>query len=124
MKIKLDENLGQRGADIFRNAGHDVETVASEGLCGATDRALIDACRREGRGLVTLDLDFSNPLVFRPADYAGIAVLRLPHRAMDADLWVACEVLVGGLRIAPLNGRLWIVHRGIIREYRPEQDAP
>jgi hypothetical protein len=123
MKPNLDENLGQRGADLFRTAGHDVETVADEGLCGAADRAVIDACRREGRGLVTLDLDFSNPLVFRPSDYAGIAVLRLPPRAMDSDLWAACEVLVRGLRIAPLAGRLWIVHRGIIREYRPEQDA-
>jgi hypothetical protein len=46
MKIKLDEHLGQRGAEIFRSAGHDVETVASEGLSGATDRALIDVCRR------------------------------------------------------------------------------
>jgi len=63
-------------------------------------------------------------LVFRPSDDAGIAVLRLPHRAMDTNLWAACEVLVRGLRIAPLAGRLWIVHRGIIREYRPEQHAP
>ena len=124
MKIKLDENLGRRGAEIFRTAGHDVETVASERLSGATDRELIDVCRREGRCLVTLNLDFSNPLVFRPSDYAGIAVLRLPHRATDTDLWAACEVLVRGLRIAPVVGRLWIVHRGIIREYRPEPDGP
>ncbi|WP_295443347.1 DUF5615 family PIN-like protein [uncultured Thiodictyon sp.] len=61
MKIKLDENLGQRGAEIFRTAGHDVETVASERLSGATDRELIGICRREDRCLVTLDLDFSNP---------------------------------------------------------------
>jgi predicted nuclease of predicted toxin-antitoxin system len=123
MKIKLDENLGRRAAEIFLNAGHDVETVASERLSGATDRELIEICRREGRCLVTLDLDFSNPLVFTPSDYAGIAVLRLPHRATDTDLWAACEVLVRGIRIAPLVGRLWIVHRGIIREYRPEPDG-
>ena len=123
MKTKLDENLGRRGAEIFRNAGHNVETVASERLSGATDRELIDVCRREGRCLVTLDLDFSNPLVFRPSDYAGIAVLRLPHRATDNDLWATCEILVRGLRIVPVVGRPWIVHRGIIREYRPEPDG-
>ena len=27
MKLKLDENLGSRGAEQFRQAGHDVSTV-------------------------------------------------------------------------------------------------
>jgi predicted nuclease of predicted toxin-antitoxin system len=72
MKMKLDENLGRRGAEIFRTAGHDVATVASQRLSGATDRELIDVCRREGRCLVTLDLDFSNPLVFSGAGFGGL----------------------------------------------------
>jgi hypothetical protein len=29
--------------------------------------------------LVTLDLDFSNPLLFKPSEYSGIAALRLSH---------------------------------------------
>jgi len=31
----------------------------------AEDAALIDLCRQEGRAIVTLDLDFANPLRFR-----------------------------------------------------------
>jgi len=92
VKIKLDENLGERGAALFRAAGHDVATVPQQRLSGASDLQLIDVCRREGRCLVTLDLDFSNPLVFEPADYSGIAVLRLPQRSMDTELWDACAV--------------------------------
>lgn len=59
MKIKLDENLGERGATLFRAAGHDVASVPQQRLSGASDHQLIDVCHRESRCLVTLDLDFS-----------------------------------------------------------------
>ena len=35
MKIKLDENLGERGATLFRAAGHDLPTVSSRRLAHA-----------------------------------------------------------------------------------------
>lgn len=120
MRIKLDENLGIRGAVLFRRAGHDVETVPEEALSGASDQKLIEVCRSEKRCLVTLDLDFSNPMLFKPAGYSGIAVLRLPPKAMDLDLWDACSVLIDGLKSGSIEGRLWIVHRRRIREYRPD----
>jgi len=47
MKFKLDENLGQRGADLFRKAGYDAVTVVEQGLCSATDRKLLEHCQKE-----------------------------------------------------------------------------
>ena len=120
MRFKLDENLGNRGAEIFREFGHDVDTVPAERLQSADDRSLIDICRREGRCLVSLDLDFSNPLVFRPERYAGIAVLRLPHQSSPEDLYELTQRLAAAASDRELAGKLWIVQKRGIREYQPD----
>lgn len=41
-------------------------TVPIQALTSADDRQLIEACRCEGRALVTLDMDFANPFFIRP----------------------------------------------------------
>ncbi|MCX5810098.1 MAG: DUF5615 family PIN-like protein [Proteobacteria bacterium] len=97
MKLKLDENLGKSAATIFRNAGHDTATIAEEGLKGAHDSKIIEMCKAEARCLVTLDMDFGNPLVFYPEKYNGIAVLRLPYMPSYDDLLDACRTLIAAL---------------------------
>ena len=121
MRLKLDENLGTRGRDLLLQAGHDVVTVPEQSLCSAADRVLIDICRSERRCLVTLDLDFSNPLRFKPSDYAGIAVLRLPTKPTPDDLFDLVRTLIGGLARQNIEGQLWIVQRGRVRVYQQEE---
>ncbi|MBW3600534.1 MAG: DUF5615 family PIN-like protein [Planctomycetes bacterium] len=121
MKLKLDENLSHAAAEVFRQAGHEVETVASEKLSGASDEDVLKACQHEQRALVTLDLDFSNPLRFEPASHAGIAVLRLPSKPSHEDLLAVCRSLVRALEREALGGKLWSVERGRIREYQPPE---
>jgi predicted nuclease of predicted toxin-antitoxin system len=120
LRLKTDENLGQQAAVLLRNAGHDVATVPEQELCRTPDRALIEICRQEARCLVTMDLDFNNPLLFNPVDYPGVAVLRLPARPTPQDLLDVLHTLVGALSQRQITGRLWIVQRGRIREYQPK----
>jgi len=122
MKLKLDENLGRRCVELLAAAGHDVATVVDQQLAGASDKELSDVCRAEGRCLVSLDLDFANPLQFRPGLYPGIAVLRLPSRPTAADLVAAVQTLIRALQTETINGRLWIVEIERMRVYRPEDE--
>ena len=124
MLIKLDENLGERGRQLFAEAGHDVSTVKDQGLAGAVGPMVIDVCRAEGRCLVTLDMDFSNPFLFPPDQYAGTAVIRLPRRVSPNDLYAAVGILIAALARDSIAGKLWIVERHRIRVYLPEAGGP
>ena len=62
-------------------------------------------------------MDFSNPLRFPPEGTPGIAVLRLPSPASLESLREVLGVLLAALAIRPIDGRLWIVQPGAVREY-------
>jgi predicted nuclease of predicted toxin-antitoxin system len=121
--IKLEENPGERGRPLFADAGHDVATVADQGLAGAVDPRVIAVCGAERRCLVTLDLDFSNPFIFPPEPYAGVAVLR-PRRTTPDELYATVATLIAAPGRSSIEGKLWTVERHHIREYLPEEETP
>lgn len=77
MKLKLDENMPARLARVFAQHGHDVETVAEEGLAGHPDSEVWEAAKSEGRMLVTQDLDFSDIRRFESGTHPGLVLVRL-----------------------------------------------
>ena len=120
MKFKLDENLGNRGAELLRSAGHRVATVYEQHLNGASDPIVASVCAEEGRCLITMDRDFTSPLLFPPENYAGIVVLRLSHNPAGNEIRDALHTLLLALNGREnLIGKLWIVRRNRVREYRP-----
>lgn len=132
MKFKLDENLGRVPAAVLFEAGFDVVTVSDQQLQGALDRDVIDCCIREERCLITMDVEFGNPLLFPPERYRGIVLLRLPARVtteliLDALRTLRDALLARGLpprSSIPLPGpdrRLWVVQPGRVRLYQGEE---
>lgn len=118
MRIKLDENLGVRGAQILEHGGCDVATVVTENLCSSSDEKLIGVCRSEKRVLISLDKDFASILRFPPRDYAGIVVLRLPEPLTPASIEDALRRFLEGAAGKDLVGRLWVVDAHRIREFQ------
>ena len=77
MKIKIDENLPARIADILAQHGHDADTVPQEGLEGRKDHDVWTSAQEQGRFLLTQDLDFSDVRKYEPGTHHGLLLLRL-----------------------------------------------
>ena len=122
MKIKLDENLGLRGKKILINAGFDVTTVHDQNMCSSSDDDLINMCCREERVLVTLDKDFSNTTVYKPASYSGIAVIRLSNKSTADELYNCVKLLGRAMQQQEIAGKLWIIQEKSVRFYNPDDN--
>lgn len=95
-------------------------TVFEEGLQSAADRNVISTACSEDRCLVTLDLEFWNPILFPPQNYAGIVVVRLRATSIPEDLVAGVLTLLRALAIREVKGKLWIVQGNRLREYHSE----
>ena len=112
MRVKLDENFGRRAVEVSTAANIDVDTIIDEGLAGISDDRVVEVCKDEGRVLVTLDLDFANPLRFPPSGTPGVAVVRVSHRPGRSELLRAAITLCAALGRDNITGKLWVCRRG------------
>ncbi|MGO8752418.1 MAG: DUF5615 family PIN-like protein [Thermoguttaceae bacterium] len=113
-KFKVDENLPTEAAELLASAGYDAVTVGDQRMVGQPDTNVAAVCRREGRAIVTLDLDFADIRVYPPSDCAGIIVLRLARLDKPRVLSVL-KRLLPALERERLVGKLWIVEEAAIR---------
>jgi len=114
LDFKIDENLPREIAQLLKDAGHSVSTVLDEGLGGATDQAVSQAARVEGRILVSLDTGFADIRRYPPAEAPGLIVFRLRHQDKPHILEVFQRVITR-LESEPIHARLWIVEERRVR---------
>jgi len=121
MRFKLDENFGTRTQRIFKDAGHDVQTVREESLQGTSDRHLYDTCCAEQRCLVTLDLDFADVTRFPPEKMGGIAVIRVPRNPSLPLLEQLVRQFLHSVEQMSVEKKLWIVEVGRVRVHQTDR---
>src|SRR5262249_45431650 len=102
-----DENVPAHLAPTLQTFGHDVDSVQSEALTGHRDSDVWTAAQRDGRFLITQDLDFSDARKYVPGSHHGLLLVRLrrPGRAAllerisqlfaaePVETWAGCLVV-------------------------------
>jgi predicted nuclease of predicted toxin-antitoxin system len=118
LRIKLDENMPTDARTYVASLGHDVDTVADEGLSGAPDPVVVAAATRDKRLLITLDRGLGDIRQFPLGTHAGIAVLRLDTfgRAAVND---SIARLLAYEHLEQLAGCVVVVRGHLMRVRRP-----
>lgn len=114
MKFKIDENLPAEFAELLSAAHHDAVTVVSQRLQGKEDSVIMEACRREGRILVTLDIDFADIRAYPPSQHLGLMVLRVARQDKQHLIEVFRRA-IPVLKRETIDRRLWIIEETRIR---------
>lgn len=75
-KFLLDADMPRSSATVIRALGFDVEDVRDLGMRYAKDSEIIEYAHKNGRVVVTRDLDFGSVLQY--PNHPGAIILRLP----------------------------------------------
>jgi predicted nuclease of predicted toxin-antitoxin system len=78
MKLKLDGNLSRHLKPVLTGLGHDVLTAADENLLSRPDTEVAAVSMKEGRMLLTLDVEFADLRKYPPGTHPGIILFRPP----------------------------------------------
>ena len=118
MKFKLDENLPASSTAILTGVGHDVDTVADEGLTGAADQDVVTTATAAGRILISLDRGLGDIRSYPPGSHTGIVVLRLTDQSAAA-VSQAISDLTALTNLESLAGAVAVLQRGLLRIRHP-----
>jgi len=114
-----DENISPESADYLEALGYPCYSLCREGPWRLSDSEIVDVARREGRIILTHDLDFGEIYYSAMGGEVGIIVLRLRHQTVEAVNDVLERFLKGGvLSEEELQHSLVVLSENTYRVYR------
>ncbi len=93
MHVKLDGDLPGPAAQMLRQRGYDVVTVADQGMGGYKDALLWQAVQAEQRFLMTADKGFADIRLYAPGTHAGVLLLRPDQDGIRSTIDLLEQVL-------------------------------
>lgn len=120
MKLKLDENLSRHLKPLLMELQHDVMTAADENLLSRPDTEVARAAFREGRMLLTLDIEFADLRKYPPGSHPGVILFRpLSMSPLSVNKFIADFILSANL--PKLAGCVAVVDPVHVRVRSPEE---
>lgn len=110
MNLLLDQDVYAVTARFLGELGHEVVCAHDAGLAGATDIAILDWARQQGRLLVTRDRDFGG-LVFLRGAGPGVVYLRVSPSTLHA-VHKELAVVLGAYPLDELRRAFVVVEPG------------
>lgn len=117
MRFVADMHIAPRTATFLRTLGHDVVRVDELLLPTATDDTIVAAATRDGRCILTQDLDFSAIVALSGRTVPSVISLRLSSSRVERVNAVLQEVLPG-VEKDLLDGAIVTVQDGRVRVRR------
>ena len=112
-RVKVDEDLPWRAAELIAAHGYDAKTVVGQGWQGVRDEVLWPRVQDEGRWLITGDKGFADLRSHAPGTHAGVILLRPQEENRRAYLELV-EAALDRLDLDDLAGAVVVVtHHGL-----------
>ncbi len=119
MKLKLDENLSRHLKPALTGLGHDVLTTADEDLLSHPDTEVAASAAREGRMLLTLDVEFADLRKYPPGSHPGIVLFR-PASLGPLSVNAFVERFARSTELSLLHGCVAVVDPHSVRVRQPQ----
>ena len=110
--------MPRRVVALLAGYGHEVVTVADEGLAGSDDPLVAQAAAQEGRLVITLDRRFADIRLHPPGQRPGMLILHLPDQS-SAVVGTALGSFREQHNVEDMVGCIVVVEPGLIPLRRP-----
>lgn len=93
MKFLADMGISPRTVEFLLGLGHEVVHLHAEGLDRWPDAAILEKAAREGRVVLTADLDFGALLAISGATLPSVVIFRLRDMRPTNVNWYLREIV-------------------------------